>query len=880
MNCLNVQNNDLITHDGALRPKRLGTSRRVSMQVLCASSMALTPSAMRQSIAKNAHKVEEIKGIRVLEKLPQSVLSDLSVVGQEEEFAEGEVVQAARRPSPGLSILLEGAVSGVKAPAILGLQELLLGQKFSQDLKAEPKARVWTIQHSDFNRLVQDHPDLGLLLFQEMSQGLGSALEGDQQMRQALQPYLVAGPRRGVVGTSRYAQRLRHQIVEASKNRDPLLFFGEPGTEKVNHASLVHFGSGLRGKPLALVDCSRLDQHAAQVFGYGSKKGLLEIMTEGSLILTNVHRAREEVIALLADLLKTKTFAPTRDAGNTERVPVRVRVMLTAEKRVPQLDSLATIIKIAPLRVRPADIIDLQRYFARTISRRRDQAPLGLTKEAIKHLQSYSFPNNTQELESMMERAAAQAVVSAQEVPEDVFWFATQSRDRFRWNLLTAFPRLKQVLRSRLWPELINFRLTAYIYPVYVALLLFGPQDRAHNFGLNLFWDYWWPGIFLVYPFLGRVWCSVCPFMIFGELTQRWQLSRGVVLRKWPHAQVDAWGGWFLFALFAAILVWEEVWDLPNSAALSGWLLIIITAGAVVCSAIFERRLWCRHLCPIGGMNGLFAKGSITEVRAQQGICSGNCTTYHCYKGGPEEPPEGLATGGCPLASHPAQLVDNAACVLCMDCLKACPHGSVGFRLRPPLADLWIGHKASAAELSLLFMLLGAVYLHNLPQICAQFGVDVDTLEPRLPHILASTALLSAPGFLAAILDRAAAFFEPKIDSRTLTTRKPFLETGYSYLPLAWGATLSFYLRPFLGEAGTVLKVAGATVGFEDRVGVIPVWVMDGSVIAFLQGATLLVGLGGSLVLLRKLKSRPWTQILPQAAVMLAFTAELWYLIV
>ena len=70
-----------------------------------------------------------------------------------------------------------GAVSGVRAPAILGLQELLLGQKFSRDLVAEGKARLWTIPVEDFNRLVQDHADLGLLLFQEMSQGLGSALE-------------------------------------------------------------------------------------------------------------------------------------------------------------------------------------------------------------------------------------------------------------------------------------------------------------------------------------------------------------------------------------------------------------------------------------------------------------------------------------------------------------------------------------------------------------------------------------------------------------------------------------------------------------------------------------------------------------------------------
>jgi hypothetical protein len=40
----------------------------------------------------------------------------------------------------------------------------------------------------------------------------------------------------------------------------------------------------------------------------------------------------------------------------------------------------------------------------------------------------------------------------------------------------------------------------------------------------------------------------------------------------------------------------HQVWDLPNTAYLSSWLLLIITGGAVVCSAFFERRLWCRYL--------------------------------------------------------------------------------------------------------------------------------------------------------------------------------------------------------------------------------------------------------------------------------------------
>ena len=54
---------------------------------------------------------------------------------------------------------------------------------------------------------------------------------------------------------------------------------------------------------------------------------------------------------------------------------------------------------------------------------------------------------------------------------------------------------------------------------------------------------------------------------------------------KWATSYaVEQWGGWFLLALFGAILTWEEVWDLPNSAALSAWLLLLITAGAMICS--------------------------------------------------------------------------------------------------------------------------------------------------------------------------------------------------------------------------------------------------------------------------------------------------------
>ena len=56
-----------------------------------------------------------------------------------------------------------------------------------------------------------------------------------------------------------------------------------------------------------------------------------------------------------------------------------------------------------------------------------------------------------------------------------------------------------------------------------------------------------------------------------------------------------------------------------DTAYLSSCLLLLITFGAMVGSWFFERRIWCRHLCPIGGMNGLYAKLAVTELRAQNG---------------------------------------------------------------------------------------------------------------------------------------------------------------------------------------------------------------------------------------------------------------------
>lgn len=799
-------------------------------------------------------------------------------------------------------------------------------------------------------------------------------------------PYRVSGPRRGIIGNSRYANALRKQIVAASRDRrrTPVVIFGEPGLQKNNIAALIHFGSPFNNAPLVQIDCDRLDDDASELIGRGAKKGLLYwVPNEGTIILNNVHKAPPSVLPILQREVGTASVAASMDMSRLEgfdllngydedgedgsdEVVVDVltaagtlarrklprcrfpRIIMTGEQRVPKLEELATVIKVPPLRVRPEDIDDLAFYFLKTLSRQRGLGPLRLTPEALRQLEAGSFSNNVAELQAQVERAVAQSLKTSSNsgaassgkeliIGEEVFWFTSQGKDRLRLDLLRSLPNLRKFLRSDIWPDKINFKFTVYGFAALVLLLFVGPQDRDHNFGLNAFWCYWWPLSFIAFPFLGRVWCSICPFMIYGEIVQSIRKAFGAKLLKWPKETMDTYGAWFLFGLFAVILVWEEVWDLPHEAALSSWLLLLITFGAMVGSFFFERRIWCRYLCPIGGMNGLFAKLSMTELRARQGVCSAECSTYTCYKGGPAVAPEGQESVGCPVYSHPAQLTDNRNCVLCMECLKACPHRSIEFRFRVPAADLWDGtHTVIGAEVCLMFMLLGAVYLHDLPLLLIDLDIDSYTIfSNQLVHILVSIVVMAIPGVVAwgvdagwrslaafalaqttASLDKnlnttnsmpqlapitasstnsnmdpasaraisllqsaAGSYTAQQVNAPIQAPIKPFVDLAYGYLPMVWAGTLAYYLRYGLTEAGRILPVAAATFGVEHPPKWLPVIEAPQEVVGFLQGSTLLFGAVAALGMTRRIAGQPWKTVIPQCGLIVGFTAGLWHLI-
>ncbi|MGI0492057.1 sigma 54-interacting transcriptional regulator [Alkalinema pantanalense CENA528] len=846
-----------------------------------------------------------LRQFTVLGSLSDVALSAIAAAIEEIPFQPNRRLVLEDTLPPALYILHQGHLEsyrtspntiaqavGILPGAVLYLKELLLDQLAEQTTITLDDGWLWQVPRSQLSELVRQYPEIAQLVSQQLAEALQEAeatLTFERERERTLRPYLMPKVRRGIVGSSRYAARLRQDIRKATDDRQPVLIFGEPGLNKDNIAALIHFGSADRHEPLVKLNCNTLQANGADLFGRGNRSGILDWIGRGTLMLNNLEDLPQNLEEKLIDLLETGQYVavprdrestgnsgvnPSSGSGSSTNIKFsEARIIMTSEKIVPQIEKCQQVrhsIKVPPLRVRKADIAAQVEYYLSLICRSRGIAKPKVTPEALRRLQSYDFPGNLTELENLVNRALLQADGAA-ELTEAVFWPASSKANRFRVNLLNLYPQLRHFLRSDWYPDRINYGFTLAAFAVIVGVLCLGPQSRDRNFALNLFWDWWWLGSCLIFPFLGRIWCSVCPFMIYGELVQKlslqwWPRS----LKPWPRQQAEAVGGWFLFGLFVLILLWEELWNLEDTAYLSACLLLLITAGAVIFSLLFERRFWCRYLCPIGGMNGLFAKLSMVELRAKQGICSASCTTYQCYKGGPQKG-EGQETGGCPIYSHPAQLQDNKDCVLCMTCLKACPHRSVELNLRPPGIELWTTHEPSYAEVSLLFLLFGAVFLHRLPELQLRLRLDFH-LEQFGFHIWAAIMALSLPIAIAVIFHSVQKLINPVGKTRR------FLYVAYGYLPLVLGGTMAHYLKLGLEEAGQILPVAFSTFGLA-TVGV-PGFSAHPAVIAFLQGGTLLAALVCSVILTQKVAKQPILKLWPQHGAAFVLMVLMWSVIV
>jgi polyferredoxin len=254
---------------------------------------------------------------------------------------------------------------------------------------------------------------------------------------------------------------------------------------------------------------------------------------------------------------------------------------------------------------------------------------------------------------------------------------------------------------------------------------------RDTNLANLIVWSYWWPVIIIAAVLFGRVWCTVCPmeFLTYwaGRIGLRWRVPG--ILKS----------GWVVTAFYT--LVWIAgiqtlaVNRLPHRMSL--YLLLLILA-AVDVSLIFERRAFCSYVCPVGHLLGLYALLSPFEWRADDaGVCA-TCRTRDCVA---KKNQYRLTGRSCTSGLYPASITDNRDCLLCTQCLKACPQENVRLGVRRPLADLLAGVDLRPAQAGFLLVLSGVVVY----EILSEWPVSLEMMmwgPERLARALGMTGAM------------------------------------------------------------------------------------------------------------------------------------------
>ena len=367
---------------------------------------------------------------------------------------------------------------------------------------------------------------------------------------------------------------------------------------------------------------------------------------------------------------------------------------------------------------------------------------------------------------------------------------------------LLRLPGLRWLLQRRWFPLVVRLPVVALFVLVLIAGFA-GDPAPGRNIAPVLTWTIWWATLVLVVLFLGKIWCTVCPWMAIAD----WL---GALLprldRPWPRALRSIWPA----TLFFLCLTWLElgygVTGRPWLTAALGLSMVLMSLATVV---VFERKAFCRYACLVGRVSGLYATFASTELRAaDRAVCRG-CSTKDCWRGN-------ARGAACPTHEFLGTMRENTYCILCMECVKTCPEDNVAWNVRPFAADLLESIRPRADEAWLAVVMLAMTAFHGF------------TMTPTWDHLVAGLDAATGIGTLAAFTVGMAVMLVLPVavywavcllmawtarDGRH-GPRTLFVRFAYSLLPIALFYHLAHNLQHVLFEGTKLVRIASDPLGW------------------------------------------------------------------
>jgi len=785
-----------------------------------------------------------ISEIRLFKGLTPEELGRITSRLQLCEFAAGVVILAKNEPAREMFVILSGRVRVELNPgggqilnltelgpgSVMGERAILTDDRRSADVRAISRVSAGRLTREDFEELLRDIPKLYANLSRILAGQLGSWAQRHQREENEhrevitniigwqLLPEFGAFP-----GGSPWVRALNRRLEHLGGTRSHVLILGEPGTWKDLAARLIHYHSE-SPCPVLFLDCATpppllgqetgaatpvpdpdhlgLAQRAA-LFGNVSegpaisrrvRRGMLELGAGGDIILRNIDCLALEVQAELDAFLESGQFQ--RD-GESRLRSSQVRVIATSGKALEPLvlgskfDAVLyrrlsrETLKMLPLRERKKDVPVMARGLLKTLNAKHHKKVRRLSQDALNLLVDHDWPLNGTELYQVMSRAVV--VCEGDEILAEHISLQGQLFGEGRFNLL-SLPAVERLARRSRYPRRLRYTTVPLFLLVTLYTLLGPPLDNAANLAA---WTLGWPGLLMVAFLLARGWCSYCPLEAIGEFLG---VKTRVVHEPTPWLRL--WGPVLSFTGLVLILLLEQGTGMFSRALSTGLLLVGMLAATVCADLIIGRRGWCKFLCPLGRVVGLVSRISVLEMHSNHNVCHTRCRVDDCVK-----------EKGCPMGLHPSALDSSDHCILCLDCVRNCPHHSMQLDLRNPASGLRGKAQRDFSEALFSVTLIGVVL--------AAKGTPI--LAGRRPEIFPHT-LWGISEYLWA-LGIVGTFAALALLSSAATDRgrwKPvFTACGLCYLPLAAIGLFLIYFRPLVEGGARLVPLALAALGLD-----------------------------------------------------------------
>lgn len=620
---------------------------------------------------------------------------------------------------------IEGAevpISMVGPMNSFGEMGFITGRPRIASARIEKDSELLVIKKNDFDVILEHDPSITRFFINVLAQRLKADNERavvlssrDQELKQF---YVEKGARKSYItsGRSKHILQLKEFAEKAAENNLPVLLIGEKGTGKLEMARYIYEKSKRNNEIFLTVDCASIQQmptdqntedqmdkelllgisQESTLFGHligafpaagTGRLGYIEVAEGGTIAIENIEKLTQAVQAKLLTYLKTGYY---NRLGSKERIKSNVRLLFTCNANIEGMvkdgnfnEELYSFLErqsilIIPLRERKRDIHDLVDHFIEKYRDIEGKKEIRITKEAMNILLEYNWPNNIDQVEGVIRRAVSLAEGDTL-TPSHIFIGQISTEKASGINLL-RFKHVRRFFDGKLYFQLqyldLFIKASMVVYISIILALLFGFNGYNREIVLMV-WAIGWPSLLISILFASRLFCGLCPMRTIAEKVQK-----RICLKLRLPEFIKGYGPYIGVFGFAFILVSEQILDMPNAPLRTAALLLSILAFAVIFSALFERASWCRYICPLGLMTGVYSKLSMIEIRGNTSVCNSECNLPTCYKGRNGDK-------GCPMYLSIFNMHTNENCIMCGQCIKNCNHRSVRLNLRIPASELF-----------------------------------------------------------------------------------------------------------------------------------------------------------------------------------------------